>query len=48
MLLIAGSRIGRLRDPLKQSGQSENSVWIITPVMGGLRCEGNSPRARYR
>lgn len=42
MLRLADVQIGRLRDALKQSGQYDNTAWIITSDNGGLRYEGKS------
>lgn len=43
MLEITDQHIGKLRDQLKQSGQYDNTLWIITSDNGGLRFEGKNP-----
>lgn len=43
MLEITDQHIGKLRDQLKQSGQYENTLWVITSDNGGLRFEGKNP-----
>ncbi|GAB4420733.1 MAG: sulfatase [Bryobacter sp.] len=43
MLEITDQHIGRLREQLKQSGEYENTIWIVTSDNGGLRYEGKNP-----
>jgi arylsulfatase A-like enzyme len=43
MLEITDQHIGRLREQLKQAGQYENTIWIVTSDNGGLRFEGKNP-----
>jgi arylsulfatase A len=44
MLRIADEEIGLLRNQLKQSGQYEDTIWMITSDNGGLLHEGKSPQ----
>ncbi len=43
MLEITDQHIGKLREQLKQAGQYENTIWIISSDNGGLRFEGRNP-----
>jgi arylsulfatase A-like enzyme len=43
MLEITDQHIGKLRDQLRQAGQYENTIWLITSDNGGLRFEGRNP-----
>lgn len=43
MLEITDQHIGRLREQLRQSGQYDNTLWVITSDNGGLRYEGKNP-----